>query len=159
MASYQSAELPSEASIVIIGSGITGASVAHHLLEQSPHLNVVMLEARTICSGATGRNGGHCKDVSFKTYCKLKTKLGTDVAKRLVKFRRSHVDVLRQLAGQLREEGLDDGHFRDVESLNAVFDQDIFRDLKQNLRAFLEDFPEERELYSIVDGTQAEEVC
>jgi hypothetical protein len=116
IASHQSPKLASEASVVIIGSGITGASVAHHLLKACPALDIVMLEARTICSGATGRNGGHCKDVSFKTYSKLKAQLGRQAAMQLVKFRRSHVDAARQLAHQLSEEGFSDGQFREVTS-------------------------------------------
>ncbi|RKP39769.1 FAD dependent oxidoreductase [Dimargaris cristalligena] len=58
--------LPSEADVVIIGSGIAGASVAWHLLRLAeeraagvPAPRVVVLEARETCSGATGRNGGH----------------------------------------------------------------------------------------------------
>lgn len=55
-------ELPSQADIVIIGSGITGTSIAHHLLQdvhpagrRSWTPSVVMLEAREACWGATGR--------------------------------------------------------------------------------------------------------
>lgn len=49
-------ELPAQADVVIIGSGITGASVARTLLHNSGGtLKVVMLEAREACSGATGR--------------------------------------------------------------------------------------------------------
>jgi hypothetical protein len=56
--------LPATADVVIIGSGITGTSIARHLLkkdagnEESPASaspNVVMLEAREACWGATGR--------------------------------------------------------------------------------------------------------
>jgi hypothetical protein len=48
--------------VVIIGSGLSGTSVAWHLLEEnkSPdqkYMEVLMLEARDVCSGATGRNG------------------------------------------------------------------------------------------------------
>lgn len=117
-----------------------------------------MLEARAICSGATGRNGGHCKDVSFKTYSKLKTQLGREAAMQLVKFRRSHVDATRQLAHQLSKEGFSDGQFRDVTSLTAVFDQDTFRDFRANLEALLEDFPEERSRYTVSDGEEAQKV-
>jgi len=50
--------LPESADVVIIGSGITGAAVAWHLLSgPSPPSSVLMLEARQACSGATGRNG------------------------------------------------------------------------------------------------------
>lgn len=50
-------ELPETADVVIIGSGISGASIALGLLDANKGLNVVMLEARRACSGATGRNG------------------------------------------------------------------------------------------------------
>src|SRR5271156_429977 len=53
------ARLPERASVVIIGSGITGAFAAKQLVEDGVD-DVLVLEAREICSGATGRNGGHC---------------------------------------------------------------------------------------------------
>lgn len=49
------ADLPHSADVVIIGSGITGAIAAHTLKARRPELNVVMLEAREACWGATGR--------------------------------------------------------------------------------------------------------
>jgi NADH dehydrogenase FAD-containing subunit len=54
--------LPSNADIVIVGAGYTGAAIAHHLIEESgrhnrPIPSIVILEAREACSGATGRNG------------------------------------------------------------------------------------------------------
>ncbi|KAM7200154.1 FAD dependent oxidoreductase [Rhypophila sp. PSN 637] len=77
-------ELPAEADVVIVGSGITGAFAGWFLkmgvdsdappglddgLQEEEDLykrmeinqKVVMLEAREACSGATGRNGGHCQ--------------------------------------------------------------------------------------------------
>jgi len=51
-------ELPKEAKVVVIGSGITGVFAARELVSSSEH-DVLVLEARTTCSGATGRNGGH----------------------------------------------------------------------------------------------------
>ncbi|PIA94294.1 hypothetical protein CB0940_08188 [Cercospora beticola] len=63
-------DLPETADLVVVGSGISGASIAHHLLNdgdtggQKPH--VVMLEAREACWGATGRNGGHCQPIFFE---------------------------------------------------------------------------------------------
>ena len=48
--------------VVIIGSGFSGTSIAWHLLhgDTSPRTSfhsALMLEAREVCSGATGRNG------------------------------------------------------------------------------------------------------
>ncbi|RDA93581.1 hypothetical protein CP533_6168 [Ophiocordyceps camponoti-saundersi (nom. inval.)] len=53
------AELPAEADVVVVGSGITGAFAARELVKGGK--GVVMLEAREACWGATGRNGGHCQ--------------------------------------------------------------------------------------------------
>jgi len=50
-------ELPEIADFVVIGSGISGASIAFGLLDEGKGKYVVMLEARQTCSGATGRNG------------------------------------------------------------------------------------------------------
>ena len=54
------AELPSECDIAIIGAGMSGVATAYNLLQLSgdkPKPSIVLLEARQICSGATGRNG------------------------------------------------------------------------------------------------------
>lgn len=49
--------LPAEADIVIVGSGITGASAARYLAEdeRANGKSIVILEAREACWGATGR--------------------------------------------------------------------------------------------------------
>ncbi|KAI1463964.1 FAD dependent oxidoreductase [Daldinia caldariorum] len=60
-------ELPRSADVVIVGSGITGSFAAHFLKEKQPDLNVVMVEAREACSGATGRNGGHCQPAIYSS--------------------------------------------------------------------------------------------
>ncbi|RYP37441.1 hypothetical protein DL767_002914 [Monosporascus sp. MG133] len=58
-------QLPRTADVVIVGSGITGAFAAHFLKEKHPNLDIVMLEAREACWGATGRNGGHCQPAIY----------------------------------------------------------------------------------------------
>ncbi|KAF2803242.1 FAD dependent oxidoreductase-like protein [Mytilinidion resinicola] len=60
-------DLPAAADIVIVGSGITGASIARFLAEdeRAKGKSIVMLEAREACWGATGRNGGHCQPLLF----------------------------------------------------------------------------------------------
>lgn len=58
--------IPSDADVVIIGAGMSGAATAYHILKGHDSTrgslpNVLILEAREACYGATGRNGGHCK--------------------------------------------------------------------------------------------------
>lgn len=78
IASIQPEKLCETADVVIIGSGITGTAVARTLLDYTNgvgaseksadsrnrgKLNVVMLEAREACSGATGRCVGSLSDL------------------------------------------------------------------------------------------------
>ena len=78
--------LPSTASIVIVGSGITGASLAYYILKQPNPPSVLMLEARTACSGATGRNGGHTKCASYRSFMDNIRTLGEDEAARIARL-------------------------------------------------------------------------
>lgn len=66
------AELPSSADAVVIGSGISGSLTAYELL-CSPNgpKTVIMLEAREACSGASGRNAGHCRPDAFRGFSAL----------------------------------------------------------------------------------------
>ncbi|VDB83239.1 unnamed protein product [Peniophora sp. CBMAI 1063] len=60
-------DLHKNVDVAIIGSGITGVSIAYHLAnlvkakngQSKEPLKVAIFEARDFCSGATGRNGGH----------------------------------------------------------------------------------------------------
>ena len=46
------------ADIAVIGGGITGVSTAWHMSERFPDRRIVLLEARALANGASGRNGG-----------------------------------------------------------------------------------------------------
>ncbi|OMJ26235.1 putative oxidoreductase OrdL [Smittium culicis] len=78
--------IPKYSDIVIIGSGLSGASIAHHLLvdestkisdasskdsergQRSSRPSVAMFEAREACGGATGRNGGHIIPYNYRGF-------------------------------------------------------------------------------------------
>jgi glycine/D-amino acid oxidase-like deaminating enzyme len=46
------------ADIAVVGGGLTGVSAAWHLATRRPGLRIVLLEARVLGHGASGRNGG-----------------------------------------------------------------------------------------------------
>ena len=46
------------ADVAIVGGGFTGVSTAYHLSRRFPDLGIVLLEARRLANGASGRNGG-----------------------------------------------------------------------------------------------------
>ncbi|KAI7162305.1 FAD dependent oxidoreductase [Hortaea werneckii] len=85
---YRSSELlPSESDVVIIGSGMAGVATAYHLCEQTKgnEPSILMLEARQVCSGATGRNGGHSKVRSI-TLMSMIQQYGIEVANEFAAF-------------------------------------------------------------------------
>jgi choline dehydrogenase-like flavoprotein len=66
-------ELPRQADVVIIGSGMTGTSAAHRLLTTTDeNISIVLLEAREACWGATGRV---CRSYHHQYMCHQKFEL------------------------------------------------------------------------------------
>lgn len=157
-ASRQSEHMPTEADVVIIGSGITGISIALHLSRLDPSLKVVMLEARAAISGATGRNGGHIKTVPFADYASLKAGSGRDSAIKITKFRLAHLDVMLREAELLGEAG-EVGLVRRVEALCGVYDAGAWEASKQALEYWFVDFPEERSNWTVHEDETKLKVC
>ncbi|KAI4862758.1 FAD dependent oxidoreductase [Hypoxylon rubiginosum] len=94
--------LPDKADTVIIGSGITGAAVAFNLLSNGAR-DIVMLEARQASSGATGRNGGHTKAASYRSFLDHEGAHGTAAA---VKIARLELANIRAVHAFAREHGI-----------------------------------------------------
>ncbi|KXJ86656.1 FAD dependent oxidoreductase-domain-containing protein [Microdochium bolleyi] len=141
----QSKVLPGEADIIIIGSGITGAAVAWSILQQhrqdeavpgaTPADNrddggrptpqhqraprIVVLEARALCSGATGRNGGHIKPSPQETFADFKDKLGPSRAAEIARFQLRHVEMLPELCAH---QGWDVAECRKVQTCDLYID-------------------------------------
>ena len=62
----ESNELPKETKVLIVGAGMTGCSAAYHLSEND--VSSVMVDARTIAGGASGRNGGILHPIPTKEF-------------------------------------------------------------------------------------------
>lgn len=105
---FRSPDFPSEADIVIIGAGYTGASLAHHILNltsASPKKpSIAILEAREACSGATGRNGGHLKPDGFLKAATALDEHGKEAAEEVATFETRHIAAIGDL---VREEGIE----------------------------------------------------
>ncbi|KAH7082648.1 FAD dependent oxidoreductase [Paraphoma chrysanthemicola] len=98
-------DLPTEADIVVIGAGYVGASVMHHLIEESlsanrPVPSILILEAREACSGATGRNGGHLKPDPLLRAASLLDTHGGAVAEHVASFEARQVDAIKELVAR-----------------------------------------------------------
>ena len=100
---------------IIIGSGISGAAIAHKLLSCDPSLSILMLEARTAASGASGRNGGHCRAGWWSSFKKYSAAFGEEEA---IKFGNLEEQNVQDIADFVREHAVD-CDFLDVETADT----------------------------------------
>ena len=85
--------------VAIVGGGFTGTSTAYHLARRFPEKRIVLLEARVLGNGASGRNGG----LALNWVNGVET---TDLAlaKRIYDVTRAGIDALE---ARIREHALD----------------------------------------------------
>lgn len=161
VANHQSAQLPSEADVVIIGSGISGTSIAWHLLKEANRttpLRIAMLEARQACSGATGRNGGHIRPSSYSEYAGAKEAVSQDEAAKITRMRSAHVEALISAANSLPEDGRLGAEARVVDSIDAFFDDAQWKTAVQQMQALKKEVPDIGNEWTIFEGDEARNV-
>jgi cation diffusion facilitator CzcD-associated flavoprotein CzcO len=76
--------LPPTSDIVVIGGGLCGAALAHSLLTSDHDITVTLLEARTLASGASGRNAGHCRPDPSRGFTSFAKMHGTEESRRVL---------------------------------------------------------------------------
>ncbi|KAJ5788481.1 hypothetical protein N7457_003471 [Penicillium paradoxum] len=148
--------LPKETDVVIIGSGITGASIARSLLQtrnsekfSTSHPSVVMIDARAICSGATGRNGGHILETG-DGYAELADVYGKDDARKLMRFRLAHLHEILAVAEEL---GItEETQVRKVKFLSVYFNDEPWKKALERMHRFKADMPEEAAEWTAYEG-------
>ena len=96
-------DLPERTDVLVIGSGITGACVAYNLLDRLDPPSVLILEARTACSGATGRNGGHTKHASYRKFLDNVKSEGEVEAAKIARF---EYDCMKAVHAFARKHGI-----------------------------------------------------
>ncbi|CAL3969324.1 unnamed protein product [Diplocarpon coronariae] len=147
----QSPSLPLSTDILIIGSGITGCSVTKHLLENSDY-RVTVLEARSLCSGATGRNGGHLTSAAPFEYLDLVAAFGNSMAMKVAKFTLLNVEKMYEIAKEIEE-----SEVRLVDGVTGYFDAEALRHSRRSLAAFETDAPEFKGRHKTLDATELQE--
>jgi len=98
------ARLPATVDVVIIGSGYAGAATAWHLcrsVENAINLgSILLLEARGVCEGATGRNGGHVRPDLYGHIPHYIERDGLAPATELAAFEIAHVETLKRFVAK-----------------------------------------------------------
>ncbi|KAF9881470.1 FAD dependent oxidoreductase [Colletotrichum karsti] len=94
-------EVPSQVDIAVIGAGYAGVSTVYHILDickskGTPPPNIVILEARQVSSGATGRNGGHLKPDPYNRPSSLAVTHGVEVAAEVAVFEAQNLPAVKK---------------------------------------------------------------
>ncbi|KAH8668884.1 FAD dependent oxidoreductase [Xylariales sp. PMI_506] len=145
--------LPSECDVVVIGAGYAGVTTAYRLLDQEEPPSVVMLEAREICSGATARNGGHCKpDVYFNIY-KYTKDYGAENAAAVADFEAANVYALKNL---VENEGIE-CDFALTRAIDVYLDEEHAKATEDAYRKLLEVGKKDLSDVHMLKGKDAEE--
>ncbi|CAN8104099.1 unnamed protein product [Discula destructiva] len=100
-------------------------------------VRVLVLEARQLCSGATGRNGGHIKASPHELFHRLVHSSGMEPARaaRLCAMQTSHVQILKEV---VQAEGLGAvSEFREVQTVDLAVDEATDRNMKDQMSAYL----------------------
>jgi hypothetical protein len=157
VASIQSPELPQFVDIAIIGSGITGCSVAKSLLEDVSLTNqkIAVLEARTLTSCATGRNGGHLISDAAYEFPDYVANLGLPEAIKIARFSLACIARVKEVIASLGEEVKQRSKIRDVASISLVKDNETLCHVKQALALFTEALPDLKSDYLLMEGEEA----
>lgn len=120
---------------------------------------MLMLEARDICGGATGRNGGQLRPHAYSRYRSWSSRFGADGALALIKHEMAHLDAFKEL---LTEEGLaEEVSLKFGETFDAGMTEESWQSLKAEYDAFVKDFGKDgeviRDCRAIENPAEAEE--
>lgn len=96
-------QLPEQTDILIIGAGYSGVATAYHLTKETDK-SITLLEARGVCTGATGRNGGHCRPDFYGHIPTYTDRAGEEAAVEIAKFEIAHVRAIKKV---VEEEKID----------------------------------------------------
>ncbi|KAH8808473.1 FAD dependent oxidoreductase [Xylogone sp. PMI_703] len=140
VADFKNAEtVPETADTVVIGSGITGVSVALGLLNKDEKEKVVMLEARQAVSGATGRNGGHTKTASYRTFLTNLASLGVSDA---VKIARLEYNNMKATQSFIRTHNIP-CDLVCCDTVDVIYDQDQWNKALKSIEAMRKYMPDD----------------
>jgi hypothetical protein len=162
LAEIQSDQLPATTDVAIIGSGITACSVTKHLLDHSASssttLSVTVFEARTLTSGATGRNGGLLSSFVPGEYKILVERFGKQQAVKIAEYANRTLEKMHQL-GNSSEEYQRVSEIRRLQDVICFEDEESFREAVESHRLYEEDIPEERGKSRVLSTEEAAKAC
>ncbi|KDQ54468.1 hypothetical protein JAAARDRAFT_196390 [Jaapia argillacea MUCL 33604] len=155
--------LPDLVDILIIGSGISACAIAKTVLhdfdsecrkQSEKPLSIAIVDARDICSGATGRNGGQIKESAYMDYSALlKQKKSPETAKTISRFRINHRKRLMKVAKEMKVR--EQCEVREVDTVDAFFSAGAWKEAQEQLRIFQKAFGDEAGHFEVLQKEAA----
>jgi glycine/D-amino acid oxidase-like deaminating enzyme len=124
------------ADVAIIGAGITGVALALWLARAG--LRPVVLEAREIAAGASGRNGGFLLGGTAEAYATARERYGAERARRIWAYSAGNNAQAVELAGELHARGVETGFARNG-SLRIALAEAEFEEIRHSVALLAED--------------------
>jgi gamma-glutamylputrescine oxidase len=90
--------------VAIVGGGFAGLSAAYHLKSENPAMQIVLVEAQTVGSGASGRNTGILRPGVAGSFSALCRRFGQTEARRL---HQATIRAVGRVMELIRSENLD----------------------------------------------------
>lgn len=134
---------------------MTGVSVARTLLEKDSSSKLVVFEARGLCSGATGRNGGQLATNAGEIYSELRERFGPEQAGRIAAFTFKTCERMEEIISQYAPE---EGELRKILKVRAFLDEKSFEEMKKSVQQMENDHPDLRGIYKILDAETVQKV-
>jgi glycine/D-amino acid oxidase-like deaminating enzyme len=159
LAITQSQHLPQTVDFAIIGSGITGCSVAKTILESglAQDKHVAVFEARSLTTGATSRNGGFLLSPAPSFFKRYADAFGIEAARKITLFCDLTLENILKVA---KEESLEnESQIREVTTVATFADEDGFAEICESLQMYEEAIPEAKGKYTILNKETAEKVA
>jgi glycine/D-amino acid oxidase-like deaminating enzyme len=158
LADVQSEALPQTVDFAVLGSGITGCSVAKSLLENrlSGNKTVMVFDARRLTTGATSRNGGFLMGHAATFFASFANAFGVESAVQIARFVGRTLDEIMNVA---KEEDLhEECQIRDVQVVITCEGEEDLAKKGESFRMYQEHLPEYRGTYLPVSKEEAEKV-
>ncbi|KAJ4265330.1 hypothetical protein NW762_004615 [Fusarium torreyae] len=154
----QSTVLADATDYLIIGSGIAGCGTAKSLLESpsSQSRTVTVLDARGLCSGATGRNGGQLVKPYPLRYVAIAEMYGVEMANKIARMNLFKLEEVHKLAQGFDEELRKEAMARRLTKLVAHMDRSSWEKSKHAIAMYEANLPEERGLFKPVSKDELE---
>lgn len=133
-------------------------SLLEHPTLQAQGSHITVLEARTLVSGATGRNGGHLVSAAGHTYSDLARRYGEENAKQITRFSIRNIDYILEMVRNMDEDLQNYSQIRDVIKVMVAGDKETWEHARASLVNFKDAVPEHHDYHRIVEEEDVADV-